>query len=115
VDGPRPGAHAAGDLRSLRDEALLPGVHAELFAVERQHVRALDDQKPLIEFVDVLGGDGVVLDRPEGHLAAFGAVEHVALDARSVLRDGRDPVRGLLHERREVGHRSHSVTTDRHP
>jgi hypothetical protein len=62
MNGPRSGGHATGDLRARRDEILLPRTDVDLFPVEREDVRALDEREPLVELVDVLIGDGIVLD-----------------------------------------------------
>ena len=84
---------------------LLTWAHANLAAIQQERVAALDDEEPLVELVDVLGGHRVPLDGPEGHLAAVHAVEDVALDAGRVLRGRRDAVRGALHEGGEGRHR----------
>src|ERR1700689_5447385 len=70
---PRARGHPPGDPCPLADDVLLSRLDADFFAVERQRVGAFDDEEPLVELVDVFGGDVIAFDGPEGHLAAVRA------------------------------------------
>src|SRR5262245_883683 len=99
MDGAGPGGDPSGDGRPTRDVVLLPPVQPDLLPVDDQDIGAFDDEAVLVEVVHVLGRDRVGLRPPEGHLAAVGAIEDVALDTAGVLGCGGDAVRRVLHER----------------
>jgi hypothetical protein len=74
-------------------------------SVDDERVTALDDEHPLVEWVNVLRRRGVAIYLPYGHLSTVRAVEDVPGDARRVLRRRRNSVGISPHEARKIAHR----------